>query len=122
MKGIAKFGVLLLALLVGGIPVMACMLPSAQLTAEESACCKAMANQCGEMGMDSSHSCCAKVLRPQVQLLNSSQQPISFELATVSHLSMQDYSFDLSAARFEPAGFDHAPPESPPAQSSILRI
>jgi hypothetical protein len=38
-------------------PLMACLTPDAQLTAEEKACCRAMAGQCGDMG-PSGHSCC----------------------------------------------------------------
>jgi hypothetical protein len=41
-------------------PAMACLLPIAQLSQEEKACCRGMAGMCGEMGKNSSHSCCVK--------------------------------------------------------------
>jgi hypothetical protein len=54
----AKIGVSTLALLLAALPVMACAVPGAAMTAAERACCKHMANQCGHSGMAKSHGCC----------------------------------------------------------------
>jgi hypothetical protein len=39
---------------------MACMVPDAQMNAQERACCRTMKNQCGQMEMPASHGCCQK--------------------------------------------------------------
>src|SRR3954454_4782119 len=55
-------GVMFLA---GASSVLACVLPYAQMTAEEYDCCQKMAGDCGDMAnmpaSDMEHSCCKKV-------------------------------------------------------------
>src|SRR5271170_6531728 len=53
-----RIGVLALAALFTALPVMACVVPNAAMTAAERECCKKMAGQCGDMGMAKSHPCC----------------------------------------------------------------
>ena len=60
---------LVLLILMCGAPVMACLAPAAQLTEEEKACCREMADQCGNMGMASGHSCCEKIVPSQTDAL-----------------------------------------------------
>ena len=55
---LAKVGISALALLLAALPVMACTVPGAVMTAAERDCCKRMANQCGHSGMAKSHGCC----------------------------------------------------------------
>ena len=56
--------VLLVALLTPA--AMACVVPEAQLTPTEQACCKKMADDCGSMSdMGSKHSCCKPEVRPR---------------------------------------------------------
>ncbi len=46
---------------------MACVVPDAQLTAEEKQCCKEMGGGCqpDESGMPMSHSCCKTSVQPR---------------------------------------------------------
>lgn len=105
-----------------GYPSMACLTPGAEMTEAERDCCKHMAQQCGSMNMpsSSSHPCCQKeVGRPNSMLGTSPAQLIApvLSAAVVSELpqpaliSPEFSSFEL-----------HSPPESPPGDSSILRI
>ena len=55
---LVKVGISALALLMAALPVMACTVPGAVMTAAERECCKRMANQCGHSGMAKSHGCC----------------------------------------------------------------
>ena len=56
-------GAMLLLML--GVPAMACLIPDAQLSEAEKACCRQMANQCGKMEMPNGHSCCETTVKPQ---------------------------------------------------------
>jgi hypothetical protein len=58
VKFAVKDGVPLLVLLLASLPVIACTIPGAAMTAGERDCCKRMANQCGHSGMAKSHGCC----------------------------------------------------------------
>jgi hypothetical protein len=60
--------VLLLGLVAA--PAMACLAPSAQLTAAEHACCQRMAHQCGAM-RNSAHSCCRTEIRASAPFLRA---------------------------------------------------
>ena len=62
MKVVAKALVALLLLLLVALPVLACVQPGVAMTAAERACCKQMAQRCGDAGMAKSHGCC----HPQV--------------------------------------------------------
>src|SRR5947209_20002878 len=61
---VQKVGVFALAVLFATLPVMACVLPNAAMTAAERECCKKMARQCGDMGMAKSHPCCQSTATP----------------------------------------------------------
>src|SRR5438309_11798179 len=65
MKAVAKLAIFALAIVVGGAPLMACMLPSNIMTAQEKDCCRRMAHRCGDHTMPSSHSCCKTVGLPE---------------------------------------------------------
>jgi len=58
VKLAVKIGVSTLALLLAALPVVACTIPGAVMTAAERDCCKRMADQCGHSGMAKSHGCC----------------------------------------------------------------
>ena len=60
MRILRQFGVLVLLLVSCLAPAMACMVPNAQMSTQERACCRMMKNQCGQMGMPASHGCCQK--------------------------------------------------------------
>jgi hypothetical protein len=72
MKWLAKFAACSGLLLFLVVPVMACLTPDAQLTREEKECCRKMAGDCGDMGMDSSHSCCTQVQHSENSYLAAS--------------------------------------------------
>ncbi len=58
MKLCSKVGVVTLLLVFAAVQVMACAVPSGVATPAERACCKQMANRCGEAGMVKSYPCC----------------------------------------------------------------
>jgi hypothetical protein len=60
MRIFRQLGALVLLLASCLAPAMACMVPDAQMSTEERACCRAMKNQCGQMEMLASHGCCQK--------------------------------------------------------------
>lgn len=123
MKHVLKVGVFLLIGVMGGAPVVACMLPGAVTTAEEAACCREMAPDCGQADMPSSHSCCKTLSAPEQASLAKG----TFELfQQLSLLYIVQPSFDsIQAAQqvLHPrVDLGHSPPEAPPSSSAILRI
>src|SRR5690349_921928 len=58
-------------------PLLSCVLSFAQMNAEEMACCKQMAGDCGAMN-NSGHSCCKKISQPGDVLAFSSAGTQSF--------------------------------------------
>jgi len=123
VKYLAKFGILLLATMLASSPVLACMLPSTAATADEAACCRHMASQCGQGKMSSSHSCCkASPTSEQVAVAKA-----SFSLSPQLDL-IYIAEFQLGFGQGGPETFlaiaasGHSPPESPPSSSEILRI
>src|SRR6202790_292232 len=64
LKLLQKVAVFALAVLFAALPVMACVVPNAAMTAAERECCKKMSGQCGDMGMAKSHPCCQTTATP----------------------------------------------------------
>jgi len=119
------FASALCTLLLGG-PIMGCLVPTAQLSAEEKQCCKEMAGECqgADSGMPKSHSCCDTVVRPHNDLLPSASVPLS-----AAHSNRIAFDTPLAVPKIE--GLDrfgfllvraHAPPGSALEASSPLRI
>src|SRR5437899_8768921 len=109
--------------LFAGSPVFACMLPGAVTTAEEAACCREMASDCGHANMPSPHSCCKTLSAPDQAAVAKG----SFKLfQQLNPLYVVQPSFDSVPAVqqvFRPVvGIGHSPPEAPPSSSTILRI
>lgn len=123
MRQVAKVGILLLALLITGAPLLACMLPGTSLSAEEQACCRQMGNQCGQESMPASHSCCKNVgptahhaiAKSSFKLVRESQTLYqvhpTVQVAELPHLAIANF-----------AAVGHAPPEPPPPSIDLLRI
>jgi len=116
MMRFGKFvaGALLLMML--GVPAMACVIPDAQLTAAEKACCRQMAHQCSKMKMPSGQSCCETTVKPQQSAMLKpasilSDHPIVVDIAPVAMAAapepVQAYS-TIRALRHPPPGA-HAP-------------
>lgn len=118
-----QLGVTLLLGLSYLTPVMTCVLPDAQMSAQERACCRAMDNQCGQTEMPASHGCCHKApptLYEKFLASRAEAQHIDLTLAlwlTPSEL----FSTDSSAIGWV-EHHESSPPQSPPSTISILRI
>jgi len=110
-------------LLLLGVPAVACMLPGAEMTPEEQTCCREMAEQCGEMGMDPAHGCCTRLQHDDIQFLQSTQDARhTHENAGVCIADTPaDAALQASVIYTVPA-LEHSPPESPPHSFFILRI
>ena len=123
MTRLAKFGVLLLALPIAGVPLMACMLPGTSLSAEEQACCREMGYQCGHDQTPSSHPCCETVgPTDQNALAKSSFKLIrQFQALYLVHSLMPTAELPQLAVS-SCAVLAHAPPEIPAGLPDILRI
>lgn len=123
LKWTSKLAVLGLAISVWASPLMACMLPGGYLTVEERACCKHMADNCGQMTMPASHSCCKVVVRQADSYLLNSRFSAVHSITTVT-------LFGAAIDDLQPASrlqahvtlVGHSPPTSPPETISILRI
>lgn len=103
---------------------MACVLPGAQMTAGELACCRMMKGDCGHMQMSSGQDCCQKV--PQTSEMNAVQWKVpSFHPIVVISLYVVAWALSPSAVLLT-GSVAHPetapPPESPPPTISILRI
>jgi type II secretory pathway component PulM len=123
MKVARQLGIVILLLVSYLTPAMACMVSNVQMNAEERACCRAMKNQCEQMGMSASHGCCQKTPK--------SAQDNALVTKTVTDHSVAVAILWLSAAEWQnlnpvAVGFvertDYSPPQSPPASISVLRI
>ena len=102
---------------------MACMLPSAVLTAEEQACCKEMANQCGHDRLPSSHPCCKAITPSDENALAQSSFKLIYQAQldyvmepTIQVAELPQHISEISAV------LGHSPPEEPSASLDILRI
>ena len=120
-----KLGALALVVVVLTAPTMACLLPTAAMTATEHECCKQMAEQCGKIGMPSSHSCCRRLASPDVSsFVVPHARPAADDFVTVA-IAAAPTALQASVS---PAPHHtwidgiHGPPGSPPIKTSVLRI
>ena len=123
MRFFRKFGVLVLLLVSCLAPTMACMIPDAQMSTEERACCRMMKNKCGQMEMPVSHGCCQKI--PQGVLNNAlDTKTVVFHPVVVTAIWLTASELlnptAVVAGRIEHP--EYSPPKSPPSTVSILRI
>jgi hypothetical protein len=122
MRILAKFVTVCMLLLLG-VPAVACMLPGAEMTPEEKACCKEMAGECDEMGMDPAHGCCTRLQHDDVQLLQSTPNARHTLENTGACIAANSAGVaPQTTALYTPPALEHSPPESPPHSFSILRI
>jgi hypothetical protein len=100
---------------------MACMLPAAEMTAAEKACCRQMAGNCGQ-GMQGSHPCCKTVVsKENPALLVSSQQEQQSTLAFVA-VPQSEQIILPQLHEFQHPEQSHSPPLVPLSSIRILRI
>src|SRR5262245_32117522 len=114
-------GALLLLML--GVPVMACLVPGADLSEAEKACCRQMANQCGHDQVPSSHSCC----RPASATEQTAVAKASFRIVHYAQFSYIALPTDDLLPIFQHASADlsavgHSPPRALHASTDILRV
>jgi 3-methyladenine DNA glycosylase AlkC len=126
MKPFGKVGVALLSLLLLAMPIMACLVPAAGMTAAERDCCKRMAEECGKAGMPQSHSCCQTATVPDhlAAIKSSSDANSQYPTMFVAHVIHPALTIAIvSDSGSSPLAADiHSPPVSPPVAISILRI
>lgn len=123
MRFIRTFGVVLLLLTSSLAPATACIVPDAQMSAEERACCAMMKNQCSQMEMPASHGCCQKTPPGMCDgALATKKFLVHPVAATVIRLTAAELlnPTDVVAGWIERT--ESSPPKSPPSAVSILRI
>ena len=123
MKIFRHFGVFLLLLLSCAAPLMACVIPEAEMTAQERTCCRMMHNQCDQMRMPDSQNCCAKV---PSSVFENALKSDSVRFHAVAAIVIRVSSCDLlTRESVSPAWLqrpEHSPPKPPPTAITILRI
>ena len=120
MRAVRIFAVVLLLVLWGVLPALACLLPQRALTPSEMKCCAQMAGNCSGK-MQTSHSCCKPAADAGSAMLTAANhvKPISMALLVTP------FSADSSPLGVHSIIRDwqvHPPPESPPALTTVLRI
>jgi hypothetical protein len=101
------------------MPVMACLVPDGQMTAEEHNCCQKMAHTCEAGVMPSSHSCCRHPVSHQDISVSKMQTGDLFLLtATIAETLTSPALVTINGI---PRIFE-SPPESPPQTITVLRI
>lgn len=123
MKSVRQFGFVLLLLMSYLTPAMACMVSDVKMNAEERACCRAMKDQCEQMGMSASHGCCQKT--PKTAQENAvATKAVTYHpvLVAVICLSVAE-RLNLNPVVTGLVEYaDTSPPQPPPSSISILRI
>jgi hypothetical protein len=124
MRVFRQFGALVLLILSCLTPAMACMAPGAQMSAQERACCRAMKNQCGQMEMSASHSCCQKtpLLSVHDNALDAKAVASSPIAVPVIWLAASELVNPASTVIGWLEHTGYSPPKSPPSTISILRV
>jgi hypothetical protein len=123
MRILRQFGVLVLLLASCLTPAMACMVPNAEMSTQERACCRMMKNQCGQMEMPASHGCCQKT-PPSVHDSALETTAVTFhrDVKPIIWLAAPELVQPTSAITGWLEHPDYSPPKSPPSTISILRI
>lgn len=123
MRALRQFGVLFLLLVTFAAPVMACMVPNAEMSAQERACCMQMKAQCGQMEMPASHGCCHKTLTG-IRDSALDNKTITFHPVVVTGVWLAAYEWVNSTPAVAEwiESPEYSPPQSPPSTISILRI
>jgi hypothetical protein len=123
MKAARQFGIVIVLLASYLTPAMACMVSVVQMNAEERACCRAMKDQCEQMGVPASHGCCQKA--SESALANALvTKPVAYHPARVAvvWLSAAGWLNPNPVVTGWVEQGDYSPPLPPPSSVSILRI
>lgn len=118
-----QFGVLVLLLVSCLAPAMVCMVPNAEMSLQERACCRMMKNQCGQMEMPASQNCCQKT-PPSVHDNALASQSMMFQpvIVPIIWLAVPELVNPTSTIAGWVEHPNYSPPKSPPLAVSILRI
>ena len=102
---------------------MACLAPGVQLTQEEQACCREMAEQCGSAGIAADHSCCQKVVSVEQVAIVTQFAGSGHAVAPAAIVAVQFDSVIPTPQEFggRPPLGRHPPPASAPTRD-VLRI
>jgi hypothetical protein len=123
MRILRQLGVLVLLLVSCLAPAMACMVPNAEMSTQERACCRTMKNQCGQMEMPASHGCCQKTPASiHGNALNTKAVTLHPVVVAVVQLAAFELVNPASAVIGWVEHRRYSPPKSPPAAISILRV
>ena len=126
LRLVQKVAIFALAVLFAALPVMACAVPNAAMTAAERECCKKMAEKCGDMGMAKSHPCCQSTATPAdfhaLKTASSQLDHVSLVLSYALPLTSQsDVHFSL-AQWSSCVSCTHSPPGLESLATTVLRI
>ena len=106
-------------LLVGTLaPAVRCLIPSEYLNAEERACCKKMAGECGSM--PASHECCKNVISAPQPALSSSKIATQAPAVAIVRPEIESSETCFHTSALTVAGL--LDPSPPPNTFTILRI
>jgi hypothetical protein len=121
-----RIGIFALAVLFAALPVMACAVPNAAMTAAERECCKKMAEQCGDMGMTKSHPCCQVTATSAdfhaLKTLSSQLHHVSLVLSHTLPVTSQADAYCSLAQWSSRVSCTHSPPRLGSTTTTILRI
>lgn len=123
MRAVCKYGVLLLLLISWLAPAMACIVPDAQLSQEERACCRMMKAECGQMQMPASHDCCQKDVQAfHRNALKTRSVDVPLYLVSIPRPLVVDLWLPGRTLTGWIDGSEFSLPHSPPSSISVLRI
>jgi hypothetical protein len=121
MPVLRKVVCILVAVMIMAPALLACALPGVEMNAEEMACCRHMADQCGDPSMPESHSCCKKTASAQAGAFQIKQRdPVSLEV--VGQVVVPGIFVTPIVDVAAPATSILVLSESPPGHTSVLRI
>jgi hypothetical protein len=126
LKLVQKVAVFALAGLFAALPVMACAVPNAAMTAAERECCKKMKGRCGDMGMAKSHPCCQSTATPAdfhaLKTASSQLHRVSLVLLHAVPLTSQAETYSSLAQWSSLVSCTHSPPRLESLTTTVLRI
>jgi hypothetical protein len=126
LKPVQRVAVFALAVLFAALPVMACVVPNAAMTAAERECCKKMAERCGDMGMAKSHPCCQVTATPAdfhaLKTASSQLHHVSLVLLHALPPTAQTDVYVSFAQWSSRVLCTHSPPGQESLNTTILRI
>lgn len=121
MRNPRKSVYLLMAMVVLSSPLLACTVPGLAMSEEEKECCRHMADQCGSMQMEESHSCCTKTRNISAGALQATDKYSLPALPDCASQAAPDMAPDFGpCAGISVVALKHC--ESPPGHISVLRI